>query len=275
MDYGKLYHDLCESRKKLKRSKRNGLYELHHIIPAFLFIDSKRKTRYNVHRVHVGTGDESSNLVLLTPREHFIAHLLLQEIYKGTELEHPMVMSLVFFTGKDGRFGNKIMTPKTYERLKQQVSAAQSKKMKGTFIAKCAITGKRFGFVLNTDPRFISGELVHNSKGVLHTDERKAKRPRTDGVFNPNYKEMTLERRKRVFTLIPASCRVISGEVHFFTDDFQKLLKHEFKEFKKVSVVWCKNNFGSVTNMVTEYNTIHNTKIIYKQYEKKGTTKND
>lgn len=274
MDYSKLYHDLCESRKKLKRSKRDGLYELHHIIPAFLFIDSKRKTRYNKYRVFEGTGDESSNLVLLTPREHFIAHLLLQKIYKGTELEHPMTMSLVFFTGKDGRFGNKIMTPKTYESLKKQVSATQSKKMEGTFIAKCAITGKRFGFVLNTDPRVISGELVHISKGVLYTEKRKANRPRQDGTFNSNYKEMTLERRKRVFTLIPASCRVINGEVQFVANDFEQLLKHEFKEFKKVSIVWCKNNFGSIANMVAEYNIIHNTKITYKQYGKtKGTTK--
>lgn len=274
MDYAKLYDDLCKSRQQMKRSKRSGLYELHHIIPAFLFIDSKRKTRYNVYRVHTGTGDESSNLVLLTPREHFIAHLLLCEMYKGTELEHPMTMSLVFFTGKDGRFGNEIMTPKTYERLKHTVSKAQSVKMKGTFIAKCAKTGERVGFVSNTDSRVISGELVHISKGVLYTDERKAKRPRTNGRLNPNYKEMTLDRRKRVFSLIPAACRVINGEVQFVTNDFEKLLKHEFKEFKKVSIVWCKNNFGSVANMVTEYNTINNTKIIYKQYGKtKGTTK--
>lgn len=61
MDYIKHYRKLIESRLILNRSKNNGIYyEKHHIIPKSL-----------------GGSNSSKNLILLTAKEHFIAHLLL------------------------------------------------------------------------------------------------------------------------------------------------------------------------------------------------------
>lgn len=65
MNYSKLYNDLIQSRRELNRQKGQGLYlENHHIVP----------------RCMEGT-DDSSNLVLLTAKEHFIAHKLLTKIH--------------------------------------------------------------------------------------------------------------------------------------------------------------------------------------------------
>ena len=58
MNYQKIYDDLI-SRAKI-RTKPDGYVEKHHVIPRCL-----------------GGGDEIENIVVLTGREHFVAHLLL------------------------------------------------------------------------------------------------------------------------------------------------------------------------------------------------------
>ena len=60
MNYSKIYDNLIESRKD--RDTIKG--EMHHIVPRCM-----------------GGSDDESNLVMLTYREHFIAHVLLQKIY--------------------------------------------------------------------------------------------------------------------------------------------------------------------------------------------------
>jgi hypothetical protein len=60
MDYLKHYNLLIESRKDLNRSKEKGYFESHHIVP----------------KCYGGT-DVEDNLILLSAREHFVAHWLL------------------------------------------------------------------------------------------------------------------------------------------------------------------------------------------------------
>ena len=62
----KIYQNLCESRKDMNRFKGDGnYYESHHIKPRWL-----------------GGKDTKDNLVLLTAREHYIAHYLLFMHYR-------------------------------------------------------------------------------------------------------------------------------------------------------------------------------------------------
>lgn len=66
MNYLKNYNKLCVSRRLMNRKKGDGVYyESHHIKPKWL-----------------GGGDDRNNLVLLTAREHYIAHYLLFKHYK-------------------------------------------------------------------------------------------------------------------------------------------------------------------------------------------------
>ena len=74
------------TRRLLNRKKKQGIYyEKHHIIP----------------RVCGGTNDKE-NLILLTFKEHYIAHLLLTKIYNG-ELKRKMQYALwrMSHNGKD------------------------------------------------------------------------------------------------------------------------------------------------------------------------------
>ena len=66
MNYLNQYNNLIASRKNTLRKKGIGIYyEKHHIIPKWL-----------------GGTDIKDNLILLTAKEHFIAHLLLWKHYR-------------------------------------------------------------------------------------------------------------------------------------------------------------------------------------------------
>lgn len=64
MNYENIYKSIIEKRIN---SKPDGIVERHHIIPRCL-----------------GGGDEESNLVHLTPKEHFVCHRLLAMIHGGS-----------------------------------------------------------------------------------------------------------------------------------------------------------------------------------------------
>jgi len=70
-----------QARRKLKRQDENYMYyENHHIIPDSFFINSSRKKK---HGFLDGKPNDKENLVLLTAKEHFVAHHLLAKIYGG------------------------------------------------------------------------------------------------------------------------------------------------------------------------------------------------
>ncbi len=75
MDYKKHYQNLIE---KSKNRELFSYYEKHHIVPKCL-----------------GGTDDASNIALLTPEEHFVAHLLLVKIYNTPELVYAANMMTV------------------------------------------------------------------------------------------------------------------------------------------------------------------------------------
>lgn len=85
--YKKTYDDLINSRKSrgLNKKKLNFYTEKHHIVPRCL-----------------GGEDKRSNYVLLTYREHIIAHKLLSRIYLNN-LELSSAVFLMYNVGNKGR----------------------------------------------------------------------------------------------------------------------------------------------------------------------------
>jgi hypothetical protein len=107
MNYEKLYRNLIESKKQLNRKKGDGnYYEKHHITPKCLG----------------GTNGES-NLILLTFKEHFIAHLLLIEMHKG-EAKRKMRFALFQMTNKN-KLQNRCLNSKQYEVCKTELRKAR------------------------------------------------------------------------------------------------------------------------------------------------------
>ena len=115
MNYKKIYIKIIFNAKLEEiqglRSKKNGYYERHHILPKSLFpLWVKRK----------------SNIVLLTAREHFFCHQLLTKIYPGQK----MSFALIAFTTRPN--ADYKISSKEYERLKKLHSSL--KKGKSSFL---------------------------------------------------------------------------------------------------------------------------------------------
>jgi endogenous inhibitor of DNA gyrase (YacG/DUF329 family) len=92
--YTKWYDSIIDNAQK---RDLNGYCERHHIIPRSL-----------------GGSDEPDNLVALTPKEHFVCHLLLTKMTEGRN-QILMKYAATLMAGYDGKW----ITGKLYESLRQ------------------------------------------------------------------------------------------------------------------------------------------------------------
>lgn len=96
--YLKYYNKLIESRRCLARYRGDGnYYDSHHIIPKSL-----------------GGANSKLNLILLTHREHFIAHLLLVRIVQDCDV-YRMVNAI-------RRFKKKVSTSREFALLRNTIA---------------------------------------------------------------------------------------------------------------------------------------------------------
>jgi hypothetical protein len=147
MNYRKLYQDLCQSRQKLSRKKGQGTYfEEHHIVPECM-----------------NGSNDLENLVLLTGKEHYLAHALLCEIYpKNKKLKH----AYWFMVNAEGQGQERYkVSARTYARLAEEFAKMQSNKwlknnpmQNPESLAKNI--AKRKGIVKRPDLRMQNLELV-------------------------------------------------------------------------------------------------------------------
>lgn len=101
--YTSIYMKIIDSRKSLKRKKGDGcVYESHHIIPKCM-----------------GGSNKKSNKILLTPREHFILHLLLPKMVEGT-YKRSLYCALVRFLGKNTNKYSIKINSRTYQHIIEQ-----------------------------------------------------------------------------------------------------------------------------------------------------------
>jgi len=108
MNYKQNYEDYAEYARKLNRSKGDGnLYEEHHIIPRCL-----------------DGSDLPENKVLLTPREHYLAHYLLMKIHEGTPNYRKMIYA--FFMMNWDKYKTRHLNSRLYEVVKREASLSQT-----------------------------------------------------------------------------------------------------------------------------------------------------
>ena len=106
MDYQLHYEKLIE---KARNRKLDGYFERHHIIPKSL-----------------GGSDDNSNLVKLTAREHFVAHLLLSKIYPDCHKMIRAIQMMCVSSDNQERVNNRM-----YKWLKEKFSKMMSEHQKG------------------------------------------------------------------------------------------------------------------------------------------------
>lgn len=199
MNYSKIYKKLCE-RGKLRSKKDLDYLEKHHIVPVFFFKNNKRKLRHN-DGIYKGDGNHPNNICYLTPREHFIAHILLCKIWANTKWYHRCRSSLMLFFNKSNsthiRYSHfKPGLTKKYEKYAKLARESISKERKGKMPAKDVNTNEIIGSVSVNHPNVISGKWVHHSKNTTLSDERKRNVSKlVSGYNNPRslYSDKELE----------------------------------------------------------------------------------
>jgi hypothetical protein len=106
MNYNLIYEKIINYAKSQNRVKNkvNGLYENHHIIPK-----------------SIGGTNDKNNLVLLTPKEHYICHRLLVEIYKDTPFNNKMYYAMWCMINGNGNQERYSPSSKIYEKLRREI----------------------------------------------------------------------------------------------------------------------------------------------------------
>lgn len=109
MNYNRIYNEIISNANSLNRIKNNGIYyEKHHIMPKC-----------------IGGSNNKENLILLTPREHFICHWLLCKIYPHN---HKIIYAFNSFSFKTNGAKNhkgvldNYNTSKNYEYARKRIS---------------------------------------------------------------------------------------------------------------------------------------------------------
>ena len=109
MDYQKIYDNLIKKRIENPPTEK---FERHHIVPRSL-----------------GGSDDKENIVKLTLREHYIAHLLLCRIHRGTRNYFSMLRALNMM--KAGREGSYIKNSRMFEYFRADFIRAMSEAQSG------------------------------------------------------------------------------------------------------------------------------------------------
>lgn len=263
--YKELYKKIIDQAKAENRMKNQGVYyEQHHIVPDFLFKNRKRTGP----KGHLdGNPDSPENLVLLTFSEHLMAHYYLYEIYKGTRYEYSAGSALQFFfvkaTGNHKRQQNLSEVDEKFlkemEHLRLLGNESISKARTGKMPVVDAVTREKIGSISVNHPKVMSGEWIHHSKGVPGKSARDM-----HGSKNTNFKELTQDRRGRMWKCVAESCQ----DGYLKLNLLQGNMKKEFTEFKKISLAWIGNKFGSLQNLIDETNKNLGLEIKYNPYHR-------
>ena len=189
--YNQWYSTITE---RAKNRILNSYTESHHIVPRSL-----------------GGGDEPTNIVDLTAREHFICHWLLVKMTTGQE-HHKMLNALRMMRAeKQGqqRYNTKI-TARVYENIKQEYAELQSKQFAGkgngmfgkhhTQEAKDKIRQKNLGKKLTPEQIEKLKKATTGKKKPPITEEHRAKLSAAKiGQNNANYGTIASdETRKKI-----------------------------------------------------------------------------
>lgn len=141
MNYHNVYQQLIKNAQAKRRVKGTEYYEQHHILPRSM-----------------GGSNQSSNLVLLTAKEHYVAHHLLWRAHRNKS------MALAFIKIRTGNAQQQThggyITAKEYEVIRKELSLHSEEQGYNSYVNKTGIHG------LSKHQRQLQGK-TSGSKAVL------------------------------------------------------------------------------------------------------------
>jgi hypothetical protein len=163
MKYLRIYNKIIE---RAKNREINGYVEKHHIVPKC-----------------IGGNNKKDNIVSLTPKEHYICHRLLCEIYPDeTKLKYAFWRMCNVVNNKY-QDRNYTVSANVYSRIKTEISKLMSKKVKNYSKETRELIGEKISKKLKCRPTGKKGipNPTHSEwmkknnpfKGKTHTTEVK------------------------------------------------------------------------------------------------------
>ncbi|MCK9154745.1 MAG: HNH endonuclease [Paludibacteraceae bacterium] len=166
MNYKKLYDQYSLYVKSTNRKKGLGVYyEKHHVIPKC-----------------IGGSDNNENLVLLTAREHFLAHFLLTKIYKNDQIFYKLVKAFNIMNA-DNQGGNRYFNSRLFEKNKMALSNGmkENNPMFNKDVAK-RVSISKIG-------HGIYDNKSEGERAIIHERLSKAHEGLMDGEKNPMFRK--------------------------------------------------------------------------------------
>jgi len=157
MDYQKEYNDLISKARSENRVKDNGVYyEGHHIIPKCM----GGKGSSNGWKTH-------PNIILLTPEEHFWAHVWLIEMYPEHQYSLRWALHRMMNSNNDKTPRNYKIDASLYAELREKHAKMVSQKQIGRTLSKKTVDKIREKAIEKTK----EDGYVNPFKGKTHTPE--------------------------------------------------------------------------------------------------------
>lgn len=175
MNYKRIYDNIINNAKSKNRNKKldNQIYERHHIIPKCL-----------------GGDNNLDNLILLTPKEHFICHQLLCEIYPTNDKLKFAFWGMCNQKNGDSKRDYKTSST-TYQYAKKLQYEANSKLHKGKKISDKQKNQFIINCLINNPSK--KGELNHNfgkprtNEVINKISKTKLENPEMNGNYKGDY----------------------------------------------------------------------------------------
>ncbi len=175
------YNKIISNALEQERTKGSEIYyENHHIIPT-----------------SIGGGDEPSNLILLTPEEHYICHSLLLDFTSGTDRDSMLYawncINGMTKSGKDVD-GENVIGSKRYGELKREFAKEASIRFSGENNPRYGKNkGEDNGMFGKTHSQETKNKLSEKKKGFQHTTKSKDKMSeQRKGTNNPRFKQINV-----------------------------------------------------------------------------------
>ena len=144
--YYQIYYRIVDAAQKDNRKKQHGIYyEQHHILPKSL-----------------GGTNQKSNLVLLTPKEHFVCHHLLTKFTLGKD-KSKMLFAFWNLANSCGKHrSDQRIYSKTYAILKESIAKLVSEMNKGKIVKVTETTREKIRQTKLGDKNPNYGKPAHN-----------------------------------------------------------------------------------------------------------------
>jgi len=153
MNYSKIYYDIIDRARSESRSKKQGYFESHHIQPR-----------------SIKGSNTKENLVLLTAKEHYLAHMLLVEMYpRGSYEWRKMIYAASMFLAINSKHERYRPSARFYSQIREELSKIK------TGVPRTEETKEKIRKTKAKNPRIYTEE------------ERKLFSERVQGDKNPMY----------------------------------------------------------------------------------------